>query len=226
MTRYRKILTGIWNDEGFRRLSDDGQLIFFFLNTHPQMTALGAMRHTIPGLAAEKGWKLRRFSEAFHELISEGEVQHDTSAAFVWLTHFIQHNRPENANVVIAMGKAATLLPECDLKRVLCRTVTELLKGYGKGYDEAFAKPFPEGSTEGFPKPFPEPFPKGMPTPDIRYQISDNGHHKRDTDTEAPAPILRRTPKTTKTEMPPAVPRKEESNAKPSRHVGLADRKW
>ncbi len=70
--RYRKVSTQIWNDEKFRGMSDDGQMVFLFLLTHPHMTSLGAMRATIPGLAAEKGWTTERLSEGFREGCSRG----------------------------------------------------------------------------------------------------------------------------------------------------------
>jgi hypothetical protein len=56
MARYRKIDPRIWNDQKFRELSDDAKIVFFLLLTHPHMTALGAMRATVAGLAAELGW--------------------------------------------------------------------------------------------------------------------------------------------------------------------------
>jgi len=80
MARYRKIDTRIWNDEKFRAFSDDAQLIFLFLLTHPHMTALGAMRATIPGLAAEKGWTLARFSKGLQEPLRKGMVKVDKMA--------------------------------------------------------------------------------------------------------------------------------------------------
>ena len=67
MAKYRKVDPRIWNDAKFRDLSDNGKLVFFFLLTHPNMTSLGAMRHTIPGLAAELGWDVEVFGKAFQE---------------------------------------------------------------------------------------------------------------------------------------------------------------
>ena len=55
----------IWNDAKFRDLSDNAKLVFFMLLTHPNMTALGAMRATVAGLAEEMGWEPEAFREAF-----------------------------------------------------------------------------------------------------------------------------------------------------------------
>ena len=72
MGRYRKIDPRIWNDEKFRSLSDRGKLAFFFVLTHPHMTPIGAMRASIPGMAAEIGWPEKAFREAFREALSKG----------------------------------------------------------------------------------------------------------------------------------------------------------
>jgi hypothetical protein len=75
--KYRKIDPRIWNDAKFRELSDKGKLVFLFVLTHPCMTALGAMRGTMAGLAAELGWPAEAFQEAFrapNKMVQESEM--------------------------------------------------------------------------------------------------------------------------------------------------------
>jgi hypothetical protein len=96
MARYRKIDTRIWNDARFWVLSDAAKLIFLLLLTHPHMTALGAMRATLAGLAAELGWLERCFRRAFGEIIRLGMVRHDEQAALIWLPNFLKYNAPGN----------------------------------------------------------------------------------------------------------------------------------
>jgi hypothetical protein len=123
MARYRKIDPRIWNDEKFRSLSDQGKLVFFMLLTHPNMTALGAMRATMAGLAEELGWSAEAFREAFHEGVSKGMAEHDPKACFVSLPRFLKYNAPESPNVIKAWVGALDLLPECELKtRVVARS--------------------------------------------------------------------------------------------------------
>ncbi|WP_057921132.1 hypothetical protein [Lysobacter capsici] len=143
MSRYRKIDPRIWNDKKFRDLSDSGKLLFFMLLTHPSMTALGAMRATLPGLAAEMGWT----AEAFREASSKGMAEHDERACLVTLPNFLKYNPPESPNVVKAWAGSIDLLPECQLKTLVLQR----------------AQGFAEGMTEGFRKAFREVFPKGMP---------------------------------------------------------------
>jgi hypothetical protein len=158
MARYRKVDSRIWNDEKFRSLSDDGQLVFLFLLTHPHQTALGAMRATVSGLAEEKGWlneslpeSLRgRFEKAFTEALSRGMVRYDAKASCVWLPNFLKYNRPESPNVVRAWGSAADLIPECRLKSECIQAA----KAFLKGFKEAFRKAFTEVFGEALPKDY------------------------------------------------------------------------
>ena len=142
MAKYRKIDPRIWNDAKFMALSDNGKLAFLFLLTHPHMTALGAMRATIPGLAAELGWLEESFREAFQEALSKGIVKHDPKASFLWLPNFIRYNPPESPNVVKAWVSALDLLPECEMRILCLRRVKELTDGMSEGFVKALPQDF------------------------------------------------------------------------------------
>ena len=144
MARYRKVDPRIWNDAKFMGLSDSGKLALFFVLTHPNMTAVGAMRHTIPGMAAELGWSSEAFREAFLEGCDKGIVKHDEKASFVWLPNFIKYNQPESPNVVKAWFSALDLLPECQMRNELIQHVKDFLKGFAKGFQEGFAEATPK----------------------------------------------------------------------------------
>lgn len=151
MSRYRKVDPRIWNDEKFRDLSNNGKLVFFMLLTHPHMTAIGAMRATVPGMAAEMGWGEKAFREAFGEVLSKGMARHDEKACFLSLKHFLKYNEPESPNVVKAWVSALDLLPECHLKD---QAIQEA-KAFAEAKGEAFGKAFPEALPEGSPKAMP-----------------------------------------------------------------------
>ena len=148
MGKYRKVDPRIWNDEKFVGMSDKGKLVFFMLLTHPNMTALGAMRATIPGLAAEIGWPEKAFREAFGEAFAKAMVKHDEKASLIVLPNFLKYNRPESPNVVKAWETSLDLLPECRLKDELIQHVKAfaeaLSKGFTKALPEAFAKTIPK----------------------------------------------------------------------------------
>lgn len=153
MAKYRKVDPRIWNDAKFRDLSDNGKLVFFMLLTHPSMTALGAMRATVAGLAEELNWSVEGFRKAFAEVLHKGMVEHDAKACLIALPNFIKYNSPESPNVIKAWVSALDLLPECDLKtRVIARA-----KAFSEGMSKAFAEALPEAFSKSMPNQEPEP---------------------------------------------------------------------
>lgn len=135
MSRYRKVDPRIWNDKKFRALSDNGKLAFFFLLTHPHMTALGAMRATIPGLAAEIGWNTDAMSDAITHAISLGMVEASQEASYIALPGFLKYNEPEGPNSVIKAWPAALdLIPECREKSLLASRAKDYLIEKGEQF--------------------------------------------------------------------------------------------
>ncbi len=146
MARYAKVDRRIWNDARFRSLSERGKLVFLFALTHPSLTMLGAMRATVPGLAAE----LEVTFEAFQEALQKGIVKHDSKASCLWLPNFLRYNRPESPNVVRAWPEAFDLIPECDLKYQLFEQLKGFVEGLSEGFREAFAEAFPKDYAEDY----------------------------------------------------------------------------
>lgn len=173
MARYRKIDTKIWADEKFRALSNHGKLAFLFLLTHPHMTSLGAMRATLPGLAAEIGWTPKAFREAFREAFRKGMVKYDETAACIVLPRFLKYNGPENPNVVKSWQASIDIIPECDLKNEVIQTV--------KAFVEALPKAFREALPIPFVKAFPIPYRKGMPNQEQEQEQEPEQEHKPKT---------------------------------------------
>jgi hypothetical protein len=142
MSRYRKIDPRIWNDAKFVALSDNAKLVFFMLLTHPNMTALGAMRATLSGLAEELGWSVEAFREAFREATEKGMVEHDQKACLIALPKFIQYNPPESPNVIKAWASSLDLLPECALRTRVITRFKDYTEGLTEGFRDAFGKSF------------------------------------------------------------------------------------
>ena len=162
MSKYRKIDVRIWNDAKFRDLSHNAKLVFFFLLTHPNMTALGAMRSTLSGLAEELDFELEAFREAFREAFAKGMVKHDSKACLIALPNFIKYNQPESPNVVKAWVNSLDLLPECDLKNDVISLSANALKGYSKAFREAL------------PEAFLKTYPKSMPNQEQEQELNTN----------------------------------------------------
>jgi len=139
MARYRKIDPRIWNDAKFNSLSVQGKLAFFFMLTHPNMTAVGAMRISIQGLVAElDGVGEKGFQEVFDKGLAKGDNNH----CFIRFPNFLKYNKPESPNVVKSWLSALDLLPECESKLQLIQEIKDFLKDYNEGFREVFAKDF------------------------------------------------------------------------------------
>lgn len=155
MSRYRKVDPRIWNDRKFSELNRDGKLVFFYLLTHPSMTALGAMRASVPGLAAELVWPEKDFKKAFNEIILRDMVRHDGRSSFLWLPKFLKYNKPESPNVVKAWKSSLDLLPECDMKSELIQSVKDYTEALPLAFLEALPLAFLEDLSKSIFKTMP-----------------------------------------------------------------------
>jgi hypothetical protein len=140
VARYRKIDPRIWNDTKFCALSPDGKLVFLFLLTHVQLTAIGAMRGTIPGLAAELDFPERRFRAAIEPAIQAGMVEVNEGAHYIGLPKFLKYNEPEGPNSVKkAWAAALELIPECPERVALIRRCRNYLDTCTQEFKKALA---------------------------------------------------------------------------------------
>lgn len=141
MRRYRKVDPRIWNDEKVATLTTSGKLAFLFVLTHPNMTALGAMRGTLPGLAAELRISHRQFKQPFEY----GLLRYDRASHFIYAPNWFRYNAPSNPNQVIALVDAFDYIPECAAKRAILSALEALLQQLGerllKPFQERFGKP-------------------------------------------------------------------------------------
>ena len=105
------------------------------------MTALGAMRATLPGLAAELGWRAERFESAAAETISQAIVEHCKEASWIGIPKFLRYNEPEGPNSVSkAWASALNLLPECHHKRRLIQRCRIYLQAKSDAFKDAMGQ--------------------------------------------------------------------------------------
>lgn len=192
MPRYRKVSVQIWNDDRFHSASDQGKLAFLYILTHPQMTSLGCMRHTIAGLAAELGWDVYAFREAIAYTIQVGipddipdgsrkpMLMVDEEYSLVVLPNFLKHNQPESINVVKSWEKLVELLPECPMLTLYFQEVKAYVDAMGLGFRDAI--PLAIAKAYGIPKPKPKHITQYLDPPIVprsrRTKPRSNGHTK------------------------------------------------
>lgn len=142
MARYSKIERCIAADAKFNQLSDNAQLVFFTLLTHPHLTTLGAMRANVPGLAHERKWGKKKYHKVLEELVQQGMVKYDDSASLVWLPNYLKHNHPESPNVVKSWAKSLDCLSECALRNEIIQHTKAFIENFSKEFREALPSVF------------------------------------------------------------------------------------
>jgi hypothetical protein len=193
VSRFRKVDVRVWNDERFRPFSDDGKLAFLFILTHPHLTALGAMRGTLDGLAAELGWSPKRFRAAIAPATVAGMIEVNNTAAYIGLPNFLRYNEPEGPNSVKkAWVTALDSIPECPEKRTLilrCRKYldgksrdfkTSLGEAIWEAFSDAMSDAIRDGIVDGYRDASPiqeqeqEQEPSPLPPKGVRRSLSSH----------------------------------------------------
>ncbi|WP_437623363.1 hypothetical protein [Sorangium sp. So ce1151] len=164
--RYRIVWVSLWGDEKFRRLSDDGKLLWLYLLTGPVVTTLpGLFAAGHAQLAEALRWSLERFDEAFAELERGGMTKADWDAGVVFLPNAIRHNPPANPNMVLPYRAYWDELPECPMKIEGLDRIVAYLMTCPEGFREAFARAFADVPLR-LPELFANRSPNGSPNQD------------------------------------------------------------
>jgi hypothetical protein len=142
MARYSKIERCIAADAKFNQLTDNAQLVFFTLLTHPHLTTLGAMRANVPGLAHERKWGKKKYHKVLEELVQQGMVKYDDSASLVWLPNYLKHNHPESPNVVKSWAKSLDCLSECALRNEIIQHTKAFIENFSKEFRDVLPAVF------------------------------------------------------------------------------------
>lgn len=198
MARYRNIHCMIWNDDKFPFVSDDCKLVFFHLLTTPYSSPFGLYKASIGALSDEMRWPQKRYEKAFREGFQNGFFRYDERHHVILLPRFLNHNPPNNPNVLISWSPMVDELPDSDLKAEWFDILKDLVKGFGEGFQKALGKAFPKGyaytgagagAVSGAEYPPLTP-PLGGPASNgqipyleiIEYLNKQTGHAYRDTD--------------------------------------------
>lgn len=151
----------MWADRKFRALSappPNGRTLWMYLLCGPRTCALPGLVVASEGvIAADLGWTLEGFRDAFAEVSAQGMAKADWKAGLVVLPRALMTSsgprdtsRPESPNVLKHWLTLWHEIPECDLKdqyRQWLKTFADALgQGFAKAFHEAFAKAGPPPS--------------------------------------------------------------------------------
>lgn len=139
---YRSVYCSIWDDDKFRALPDESQLVWFHLFTNAYSTRIGLYKMPIAGLAAEKGTSFERYRERLRNLEKAGLVVVDENRHLIWFPKYFEWNRPDNPNTLKKWCKAFAGIPDCSLKYQCIQALGEYCREWGEGFEAAFSAIF------------------------------------------------------------------------------------
>jgi uncharacterized phage protein (TIGR02220 family) len=154
MARYRKVEVAMWLDDRFRSMGAPrpcGQFLWLYLLTGPRTTSFpGLVVGREEVMAADLGWQIGPFREAFGEASREGLVKADWKAGLVVLRKALLDStgeprdtaKPESPNVIKSWAKSWSEIPDCQLKTEYLRSLESFSKGLGEAYLVAFREGF------------------------------------------------------------------------------------
>lgn len=122
MRDYGKVFSRIWESQDFRALSEDGRSLVLYLLTCQHGTIAGVFR--VPdGYACEDlQWSSERVAKGFSNLNEKGFATRCEVTKWVWVTKYLEWNKPENPNQCIAARKVAQSVPDqCTWKPAFMR---------------------------------------------------------------------------------------------------------
>jgi len=161
MARYRKIEVATWGDDRFRALSapqPNAQTLWMYLLCGPRTTALpGLIIASDLVMAADLGWSVKAFREAFQEVSAKALAKADWKAGLVVLSKALfdstgeprETQKPQSPNVIKAWSKGWDEVPECALKDEYLQTLGAFTKALGKAFAEAFQEAFRKALLKG-----------------------------------------------------------------------------
>ncbi len=137
MGRYRKVDPRIWNDSKFLNMTDQEQLTFLYLLTHPNLTMLGMLRTKKEAIAYERGWDVSACRSAWATLCGLGLIVYD-DVGLVWIPNFLKYNEPESPSVVKSWRSVLDLLPECPVYYRGVKAAYQYCKNRSPAFESAF----------------------------------------------------------------------------------------
>lgn len=160
---FRKIDPRIWVDAKFRRLSDEGKLLWFYLLTNHHLKSIPGVFQAWPEtMARDLGWDPLDLDSTLQEILDCKMAIYDQTVGLIYIPRSFFYNYPDNINVVKHWVTWFRELPECVLKDNILKEIKVNLERYRKGYSKPFNEPFP--------KPYAKPYRGGIATEQEKEQ--------------------------------------------------------
>jgi DnaD/phage-associated family protein len=158
MSRYATIYTKIWQDEIFRGLDSDAQMLFLYLLTSPHSNLIGLYYLPAAYIAEDLGKGFETVSQGLNTLSDKGLIRYDAAARVVLVCNYLKYNPLQNRNQAVGAATVLANLPKTPLVAAFLECVEKycptyrshfetLSKGFPKGF-ETVSKPESESDTE------------------------------------------------------------------------------
>lgn len=98
--RFRKIDPRIWDDEKFKTLGPEAQLVAFYLVTNPQSNRIGFYKMSRAQAAETLRMPPATFAQRFADVLNTFGWKYDDAAGVLYLDSWWKYNPPENPNVL------------------------------------------------------------------------------------------------------------------------------
>ncbi|HET6372679.1 MAG TPA: hypothetical protein VFG76_05195 [Candidatus Polarisedimenticolia bacterium] len=171
MSRYSKVVPGIWDDDKVRELSapkPNAQTLWFYIITGPHVTSLPGLWRLSPGTIAENlGWPTSAVRRFLQEIEEKSLARLDFRSRVVFVPGRFKHDQPTSPNTMKHWRARFDEIPDSNLKDLWLKRAYDLLDDLPDAFRYAFTHAFPEvvRTTSGTPEPEPEPEPQPEPEP-------------------------------------------------------------
>lgn len=156
--RYYKVGPVFWSDNP--HWNDDARLCALYILTSPHRTLEGLFRMPTAYAVADLGWSAERFAEPFAQLLADGFIEYDATAAVCLIVNALKWQGPQNPNQVKAALDVLAALPRTPLLARLLALADAHCERLAEGLRERFGERLAESPA---PAPPPSPTPPQPP---------------------------------------------------------------
>ena len=141
---FTKVDERLWSDEKYRKLSDDGKLLFIYVLACSHRNMIGLYLLPVQYGSYDLNWKEERFNKGLVELSDKSFIKYNFNTNIVYIKNFLKYNPLENPNQVKGAIKVLESIPTNAID-------TELIKELERA-DKPFNKPLIELLYKGLSK--------------------------------------------------------------------------